>query len=144
MAGINLVHRHRLRVLYAHTDRMNVVYYSRYYEYFESARSALLRDIQFPYRQMEREGIFLPVVESHCRYYRPATYEDLLTIETRLEEEPKVKIRLSYRVYKDGEEQPIAEGYTVHSFVNQDRRPVEVPEAFLACVRKYAGQLLED
>ncbi len=141
---MNLTHRHSLRVIYAHTDRMNVVYYSRYYEFFEAARSAFLRRINFPYEQLEREGIFLPVVESHCRYYRPATYEDLLTIETRLEDEPKVKIKLSYRVYKDGEERPIAEGYTVHSFVNQDLKPVEVPEAFLACVRRYAGQVLED
>ncbi len=141
---MNLTHRHRLRVIYAHTDRMNVVYYSRYYEFFEAARSAFLRRINFPYEQLEQEGIFLPVVESHCRYYRPATYEDLLTIETRLEEEPKVKIKLSYKVYKDGVERPIAEGYTVHSFVNQDLKPVDVPEAFLACTRKYAGQVLED
>ena len=141
---MNLTHRHRLRVIYAQTDRMNVVYYSRYYEFFEAARSAFLRRINFPYEQLERDGIFLPVVESHCRHFRPATYEDLLTIETRLEDEPKAKIKLIYRVYKDGVERPIAEGYTIHSFVNSDLKPVEVPEAFLACVRKYAGQVLED
>lgn len=141
---MNLTHRHRLRVIYAHTDRMNVVYYSRYYEFFEAARGALLRRINFPYEQLEREGIYLPVVESHCRHYRPATYEDLLTIETRLEEEPKVKIKLSYRVYKESVERPIAEGYTIHSFVNSDLKPVEVPKAFLECVRKCAGQVLED
>ncbi len=123
---------------------MNVVYYSRYFEFFEAARSAFLRCINFPYEQLEREGIFLPVVESHCRHFRPATYEDLLTIETRLEDEPKVKIKLSYKVYKDGVELPIAEGYTIHSFVNSDLQPVEVPEAFLACARKYAGQVLGD
>ena len=141
---MNLTHRHRLRVIYAHTDRMNVVYYSRYYEFFEAARGAFLRRINFPYEQLEQEGIFLPVVESHCRHYRPATYEDLLTIETRLEEEPKAKVKLSYRVYKEGVERPIAEGYTIHSFVNGDLKPVEVPKAFLACARKYAGQVLED
>lgn len=144
MAGINLTHRHRLRVIYAQTDRMNVVYYSRYYEFFEAARSALLRRIGFPYEQLEREGIFLPVIESHCRHYRPATYEDLLTIETRLEKEPQVKIKLSYRVFKEGVEQPIAEGYTVHSFVNRDLKPVEAPETFLSCARRHAGQVLED
>ncbi len=141
---MNLIHRHRLRVIYAHTDRMNVVYYSRYYEFFEAARSAFLRRINFPYEQLEHEGIFLPVVESHCRYFRPATYEDLLTIETRLEDEPKVKIKLTYKVFKEGEERPIAEGYTIHSFVNSDLRPVEAPEAFLACIRRYAGQVLVD
>ncbi len=121
-----------------------MVYYSRYYEFFEAARSAFLRHIGFPYEQLEREGIFLPVIESHCRHYRPATYEDLLIIETRLEEEPQVKIKLAYRVFKDGMERPIAEGYTIHSFVNRDLKPVEVPEAFLACAHRYAGQVLED
>ncbi|UCD38690.1 MAG: acyl-CoA thioesterase, partial [Fidelibacterota bacterium] len=139
-----LTHRHRLRVIYAHTDRMNVVYYSRYYEFFEAARSAFLRHIRFPYEQMEREGILLPVVESHCRHYRPATYEDVLTIETHLEDLPKVKIKLAYKVYKDGEERPIAEGYTIHSFVNRDLKPMEAPEAFLACLRPHADQILID
>ena len=144
MGGINLTHRHQLRVIYAHTDRMNVVYYSRYFEFFEAARSALLRKIDFPYEQLEREGIFLPVIESHCRYYRPATYEDLLTIETRLVDEPKLKIRLDYAVFKAGSDRPIATGHTVHSFVNRDLKPIEVPEAFLACIRTFAGQVLDD
>ena len=144
MGGINLKHRHQLRVIYAHTDRMNVVYYSRYFEFFEAARSALLRSIDFPYEQMEREGIFLPVIESHCRYYRPATYEDLLTIETVLEDEPKLKIKLSYAVFKAGSDHPIASGHTVHSFVTRDLKPIEVPDSFLACIRNYAGQVLDD
>jgi acyl-CoA thioester hydrolase len=144
VGGINLTHRHQLRVIYAHTDRMNVVYYSRYFEFFEAARSAFLRRIDFPYEQLEREGVFLPVVESYCRYYRPATYEDLLTIETRLEEEPKLKIKLTYAVFKTGSNKPIATGYTVHSFVNRDMKPVEVPDSFLTSIRKYAGQALDD
>ena len=74
MARINLTHRHRLRIIYAQTDRMNVVYYSRYYEFFEAARSALLRRIQVPYAQLEREGYLLPLVESHCRYHQSATF----------------------------------------------------------------------
>ncbi|UCH62813.1 MAG: acyl-CoA thioesterase [Fidelibacterota bacterium] len=141
---MNLTHRHRLRVIYAQTDRMNVVYYSRYYEFFEAARGAFMRRINLPYEQLEREGIFLPVVESHCRHFLPATYEDLLTIETRLDDEPKAKVKLSYRIYKEGVERPIAEGYTIHSFVNKDLKRVEVPEAFLVCIRRYAGQVLED
>jgi acyl-CoA thioester hydrolase len=122
---------------------MNVVYYSRYYEFFEAARSAFLRQIEFPYKQIERDGIFLPVIESYCRYYHPATYEDVLSIETRLDEEPKVKIKLLYQVFKDGEERPIADGHTVHSFVNQDLKPIEVPDAYLAYLRTYAGRDLE-
>jgi acyl-CoA thioester hydrolase len=144
MARIDLIHRHHLRVIYAHTDRMNVVYYSRYYEFFEAARSAMLRHLDYPYEQMEREGVLLPVIESHCRHFRPATYEDLITIETHLEDEPRIKIKLSYKVLKNGESRAIAEGYTIHSFVNKELQPIEVPESFLDCLRANAGQILED
>lgn len=143
MAGIDITHRHQLRVIYAHTDRMNMVYYSRYFEYFEAARAAFLRRIGIPYEQLEEQRVYLPVVESHCRYRRPATYGDLITILTHLDDEPTAKIKLAYRVYKGEEDQPIADGYTVHSFVNHARNPVRAPGAFVACVRQYAGQSLE-
>ncbi len=143
MAGIGLTHRHQLRVIYAHTDRMNVVYYSRYFEYFEAARAAFLRRIGIPFEQLEQQGYYLPVVESHCNYLSPATYGDLVTIVTRLDQEPTAKIRLDYLVYRDDEEQIIAKGYTVHSFVNQDLRPVRAPDVFMACVHRHAGQALE-
>ena len=144
MARINLTHRHRLRIIYAQTDRMNVVYYSRYYEFFEAARSALLRHIEVPYAQLEREGYLLPVVESHCRYHQSATFEDLLIIESHLEDEPLVKLRIAYQVFKEGHASPIVTGYTVHSFVNRVMKPVRAPDFFLAGLRKYAGQVLED
>ncbi len=144
MARIDLTHRHRLRIIYAQTDRMNVVYYSRYYEFFEAARSALLRHIQVPYAQLEREGYLLPVVESHCRYHQSATFEDLLIIESHLEDEPLVKLRIAYQVFKEGQTAAIATGYTVHSFVNREMKPVRAPDFFLAALHKYAGQLLED
>lgn len=129
-------------MIYAHTDRMNVVYYSRYYEFFEAARSAFLRDIGFPYAKMEAEGYLLPVVESHCRHYRGATFEDELTVVTRLETLPKVKITLTYEVFKEGTESAIAEGYTVHSFVDPQLKPVKAPAAFIEALKTHAGQEL--
>ena len=140
MDRIDLSHRHRLRVIYAHTDRMNAVYYSRYLEYFEAARSALLRRIQAPYAELEKDGYLLPVVESYCRHHRAAKFEDALVIETRIDEAPRVKIRLDYTVHKEGEEEPLATGYTVHSFVDPDFRPVRAPEPFLEALRRHAGQ----
>lgn len=144
MARVDITHRYRLRVIYAQTDRMNIVYYSRYYEFFEAARSALLRRINAPYAALERDGYRLPVVESYCRYHGSATFEDLLTVETYLEEEPKVKFKLAYKVFKAGREDPIVTGYTVHSFVNSDLRPVRAPGEFIECLRRHAGQVLED
>lgn len=144
MARIDITHRHRLRVIYAHTDRMNAVYYSRYFEYFEAARSALLRRIEVPYADMEKDGYLLPVVESHCRYHKAATFEDILVVETRIEEEPKVKIRLDYRVLREGEDDPIVTGYTIHSFVDRSFKPVRAPEPVLAAMRKHAGQTFDE
>lgn len=144
MARIDLTHRFRLRVIYAQTDRMNVVYYSRYYEFFEAARSALLRHIGTPYDQMEQAGYLLPVVESHCNYHKTATFDDLLTIETHIEQVPLVKLKLTYRIFKDGEDEPIATGHTVHSFVNRNLKPVRAPQIFLECLKQHAGQTLED
>ena len=133
-----------MRVIYAHTDRMNAVYYSRYYEFFEAARSALLRAIDVPYAEMERAGYLLPVVESHCRYHRAATFEDVLIIETTVLEEPKVKVRLDYSVLKPGEEDPLATGYTIHSFVDKSFKPVRAPKNFIAALRAHAGQTIDE
>jgi len=144
VAGIDLTHRFRLRVIYAQTDRMNVVYYSRYYEFFEAARSALLRHIGIPYDQMEQAGYLLPVVESHCNYHKTTTFDDLLTIETHIEQVPLVKLKLTYRVFKDGEDKPIVIGHTVHSFVNRNLKPVRAPQIFLERLKRHAGQTLED
>ena len=144
MARVDITHRFHLRVIYAQTDRMNIVYYSRYYEFFEAARTALLRKIEVSYAGLEREGYRLPVVESHCLYHGSATFEDLLTIETYLEEEPKVKLKLAYKVFNAGRKEPIVTGYTIHSFVNSDLRPVRAPQQFNECLRRHAGQVLED
>lgn len=144
MGRVDITHNHRLRVIYAQTDRMNVVYYSRYYEFYEAARSAFLRAIGYPYEAMEAEGILLPVIESHSRYFAPATFEDVLTIETRLNDIPLVKLKLEYRVFKEGRDEPIVTGYTIHSFANSQMKPVRATKKFLKCLENHANQLLED
>ena len=133
-----------MRVIYAHTDRMQAVYYSRYYEYFEAARSALLRSVGTPYADMESAGYLLPVVESHCRYHRAANFEDILIIETSIGEEPLVKVRLDYTVLRDGEADPIATGYTVHSFVDETFKPVRATRQFIDALRSHAGQTIDE
>ncbi|MCH7574724.1 MAG: acyl-CoA thioesterase [Candidatus Marinimicrobia bacterium] len=144
MDRIGLTHRHYVRVIYAQTDRMNAVYYTRYYEYFESARSALLRSVGVPYADMESAGYLLPVVESHCRYHRAATFEDILIIETFIGELPKVKLRLDYTVLRAGETDPIATGYTVHSFVDAKFKPVRAPRQFIDALRSHAGETIDE
>jgi len=78
----------QIRVRYAETDQMNVVYYGNYAQYFEVGRAESIRQLGFTYKDMETMGVIMPVVEMHCRYLRAAQYDDLLTIKTTLKELP--------------------------------------------------------
>ncbi len=78
----------QLRVRYAETDQMNVVYHGNYAQYFETGRAESIRQLGFTYKEMEAMGIMMPIVELHCKFIRPAHYDDLLTIRTTLKELP--------------------------------------------------------
>ncbi len=116
------------RVIYGDTDCGGVVYYGQYLRLFEIGRTELLRQNGLTYREIEeKEGLILPVAEAHIRYRRPARYDDLLLIETRVTELHPYKITFNYRIYR--EKELIAEGYTVHAPVNRQGRLVKFPEA---------------
>lgn len=105
-------------VRYAETDMMGVVYHANYLPWFEIGRTALLKDIGIPYRELEAAGYRLPVLEVSVRYKRPARYDDLLEIVTVLKERPLVRIRLEYEVRRGDE--LLATGATVHAFVDRE------------------------
>ncbi len=89
-----------IRVRYAETDQMNVVYYGNYAQYFEVARAESIRNLGFTYKEMETEGIIMPVVEMQTKFLRPAHYDDLLTIRTILRELPTDhRIQFEHEVY---------------------------------------------
>lgn len=95
----------QIRVRYAETDQMGVVYHSNYFPYFEAARAESIRQLGFTYADMERMGVIMPVVDVHCRYLRPALYDDLLTIKTMLKELPvHHKIEFHHEVYNEKNE----------------------------------------
>lgn len=127
----------QIRVRYADTDQMKTAYYAKYFEYFEQGRSDLLRSIGMPYPEIESQGYFLPVVEASARYRRSARYDDLLQVESTVSDPPVVRIRIDYRVFAEGEEEPIVEGYTVHGFVNASTgKPTRAPAAFLQALEE--------
>jgi len=111
-AGTTRVFEHSIRVPYAHTDQMAMVYYANYFVYFEMARSELLRETGIPYPELERRGVLLPAVEAHCEYRKPARYDDLLLIRSRCVEIRGPRLRIEYEVSRDGD--LIAEGHTEH------------------------------
>ncbi|MBI1804274.1 MAG: acyl-CoA thioesterase [Ignavibacteriae bacterium] len=122
----------KIRVRYADTDQMKMVYYGKFFEYFEQGRSDLLRDIGMPYPEIERMGYYLPVIEAHARYLKAARYDDLLIVKTIVNDAPQARIRIEYKVHHDETNELLAEGHTVHSFVNAATgRPTRAPEQFL-------------
>ncbi len=126
-----------IRVRYADTDAMKFVYYGKYFEYFEQGRTELLREIGMPYTEIEKHGILIAVVEAYAKYRKSARYDDLLTVETRCSEMPVARIRIEYRILQEGETEPIVQGYTVHSFLNESTgRPTRAPAQFVQVLQE--------
>jgi len=114
-----------LRVRYAETDAMGVVYYGNYLAYFEDGRVAYLQQRGIPYSEMEAAGIYMPVAEAYCKYRAPAHFEDELAVETRVGESGRARVRFDY-VVRRGQE-VLAEGFTVHAARDREGRPVRIP-----------------
>ncbi len=111
-----------LRVRYAETDQMAVVYHSNYIIWFEVGRIELLRQLGFTYREMEEDGLVLPVVEVKCRYKHPARYDDEITIRTRLAQMRTSLLRFQYELVRKSDGRLLAEGESVHVVVGRDMK----------------------
>ena len=115
----------RLRVRYAETDRMGVVYYANYFVWFEVGRTDWLRETGWSYRAMEADGVSLPVIEAHCDYRQPSRYDDELEVRTRATLLSPIRIRFDYEVARDGT--VLTTGHTVHAAVDVNGRPCRLP-----------------
>lgn len=122
----------QIRVRYGETDQMGFLYYGNYALYFEVGRVEMIRGLGLSYRQMEKEGIIMPVVELNCKYIRPALYDDLITVKTMLKDWPQGhKIVFHSELYNEREEL-LNVGATTLVFLDADtRRKIKMP-AFLA------------
>ncbi|MEY4812999.1 MAG: hypothetical protein RLZZ162_72 [Verrucomicrobiota bacterium] len=122
--------RAQITVRYAETDMMGIVYHANYLPWFEVARTQLLREQGFPYRQLETDGYRLPVLEVAAKYRRPALYDDTLTIVATIREKPLLRIRIDYEVFRGDE--LLATGQSAHAFCDLTGRPTRPPAAFVA------------
>ena len=130
-------HVTQIRVRYADTDQMKVVYHGKYLEYFEVGRAALIRSLGLPYSELETRGILLPVIEAFAKFRKPARYDDLLSIEAIVPELPRATLKIDYLVFRNHEEGPLAEGYTIHSFLNvATGKPTRPPLYFVEVLEK--------
>jgi acyl-CoA thioester hydrolase len=127
-----LEHRCRIEVRYAETDMMGVVYHGSYLPWLEVARTALLATEGLPYRELEKEGFFLPVIEVALRYRKPARYADTVEVRALIRTRPNLRLRVEYELWRG--EDLLAEGHTVHVFIDREGRPRRPPAAFAALV----------
>ena len=122
---------HHIKIYYKDVDQMGIVYYSRYYEYFEEARTELLASIGLDVMEVEKRGITLPVISSHCDYKRGAKFEQNIFIEASIASKPKSKLHIDYFVFIENEKDFIVNGYTEHAFVNKQGYAIRAPKMIL-------------
>ena len=136
-------HTTQLRVRYAETDQMGYVYYGQYPTYYEVARVEALRALGIRYKDMEADGVMMPVLELRCKYIRPARYDDLLRIELRIPVEPQLRIRFEYEIYNE-QGTLLNVGETTLVFVDmQTNKPTPTPAAVLQALKPYFNQASE-
>jgi acyl-CoA thioester hydrolase len=117
-----------VRVRYAETDKMGVVYYANYFVWFEVARTDLLRSLGWSYREMELAGVSLPVIEAHCEYTKPARYDDELEIKAEGRMLSPIRMEFRYEVRLLAEAAIAASGRTVHAALDSRGRPCKLPD----------------
>ncbi len=113
---------------------MGVVNNVRYFEYFEAGRNDFLRKLGFPYADLEKQNVGLPVIEAYAKYISSAKYDDVITIRTFLNQIPTVRIKIEYEIICI--ERTIVTGFTVHSFVNYEKmKPIRPPEKIMEIIK---------
>ena len=128
----------QLRVRYAETDQMGVVYHSNYFPWFETARAESIRQLGFTYADMEKMGIIMPVIDVQCRYLRPAVYDDLLTIKVILKELPvHHKIEFHHEVLNEKNELLAAGKIILYFMEAKTMKRTTMPEELLLKLQPY-------
>jgi len=130
-------HESHIRVRYGETDRMGYLYYGHYPEYFEVARTDMIRSLGISYKEMEDQGILLPVRSLHIDYKQPALYDEMLTVRSCLNSLPEIRLDIDYEIYNE-QNILICKGNSVLVFVDAEtRKPIRAPDSFLTSVQMY-------
>jgi acyl-CoA thioester hydrolase len=126
----------RLRVRYAETDQMGVVYHANYFVWFEVGRVELLRQLGFSYRDMEQnDQCFIAVVDARCRYKAPARYDDEIVVRTRLKNVRESLVHFGYELLRAGDGVLLAEGETTHIVTDAQMKTRTIPEKYASAFR---------
>jgi len=137
IAEANLSHQTHYRVIYGDTDNMGVAYYANYLRWFEIGRTELFRSLGITYKTIEAQGLFLPVIEAHSKYFAPATYDDEIIIETVLDTGFRAGMKFDYQIFKIEDEKTLASGYTKHAYLNNKGMVVRPPKFLKEIINNY-------
>lgn len=142
--SIENYHDTTVRVRYAETDQMGVVYYGNYFIWFEIGRVELMRSLGFEYKLMETEDdCFIVVAEASCRYRQSAKYDELLRIRTRIAQAGNRVVKYSYEILRDADSALLATGATTHVICGKDGKPKQLPEKYRNKFRALATEAAE-
>ncbi len=125
-----------IRVIYADTDAMGIVYHTNYIKWFEIGRTELLRSVGIVYAEMEAQGYNLPLTEVYCNYLFPAKYDQIIVVETELEYFKKASMKFVYTIWDEDREKAMVEGYTIHACINKMGKIVRIPSFILEKVEE--------
>jgi acyl-CoA thioester hydrolase len=131
------------RVRYQETDQMGVAHHSVYAAWFEVGRTEMIRQLGISYKEMEEQGVLLPVVDLHCRFLQPARYDDEITVITRVLEAVKAKLTFGYEVIRTVDDVLLTTGKTIHLWVDHEMKRVNFERRFPEVFRILSAQIDE-
>ncbi len=126
------IHTTEIKVRYAETDNMGIVYYANYLVWFEVGRTEYLLSQGMDYRDVEKDGLFMAVVEARCVYKAPARYGETVVVSTWPADVRNSSLTFAYKVTRKGEDKVLCEGYTSHVLIDKDLKPKKIPEKIKA------------
>ena len=127
----------KVRVIFADTDAMGVVYHTNYIKWFELGRNEFMRQLGVPYTELGKLGLNLPLIKVSCDYLKFAMYDQLLIIETKFDYIKRASIRFNSRIWDENKENVLVEGYTIHACTNNEGKIRRIPKLLLELINKY-------
>jgi len=126
-----------VRVLFADTDAMGVVYHTNYIKWFELGRNAFMRQLGVPYSELIKLKLNLPLIKASCDYLKFATYDQILIVETEFAYIKKASVKFNSKIWDENKQNLLAEGYTIHVCTNHEGKIRRIPQLLLELIDKY-------
>lgn len=127
----------KVRVIYADTDAMGIVYHTNYIRWFELGRSELMRQLGVAYTELAKLSLNLPLTKVSCHYLAPARYDQLVIIETKFDYIKRASIKFNSKIWDENQQKVLVEGYTIHACTNNEGKIRRIPQLLLELTEKY-------